>query len=213
MADRELMSPGKPTGLPPGVTPEQVAAEQSSETPTAAEQQQYDKFVSRAIAFIHDEKTQPAVLNMMNQSGDDIHVNVGRAAARIVQMIEQSAAQAGDPIGEDVLYAGGQEIVADLLETGVEAKIFPLSVDSQEYDQALELSLLEAMKAYGEDLLKGPEGKQVSAQAQDAYASEVAAEADAGYSDPALAAMLDEQSGQYGVMNRVSAGVKEAVGE
>lgn len=209
---RDLMEV-TPTGLPPGQDPEQAAAMEDSETPTPEEQALYDKFVTRAIGFIHGEKTQGAVLEMMNQPSDPVHVNVGRAAVKVVQLIQQSAESSGQKLPDSVIYGAGQEIVEDLLETGVAAKLFPLDVESKEYDEALELSFLEAVKKYGEDLLAGPDGEQISAQAQDHYASEVAREADAGEVDQGLAASLQEQGAnpEFAQMNPVADGVQKAV--
>lgn len=212
MSERNLMDV-KPTGMDPGVDPAQVAAEADSETPTAEEQQLYDKFVTRAIAFIHGKETEGSVLQMLNQKDAPVHENVGRAAAKIVQMVQQSAESAGQKLPDSVVYGAGQEIVADLLETGTEAKIFPLDVDSKEYDQALELSFLEAVKAYGEDLLAGPDGEQLSQQAQEGYVREVAGEADRGEIDPAFAAAMQRQdtNPEFAQMNAVADGVQKAV--
>ena len=211
MTDRDLMTVN-PTGLAPGEEPPQ-AVEDDPETPTAEEQSLYNRFVTRSIGFIHGEETENQVLEMMNQPGDPVHVNVGRTAAKVVQLIQQSAQSSGQRIPEDVLYGAGQEIVADLLETGVEAGIFPFKVDSKEYDQALELSFLEAVKVYGEDLLAGPDGEQVSREAQDTYAAEVAREADAGEVDAEFAKAIQQQqmNPEYAQMNAVSDGVRKAV--
>lgn len=211
MSDRNLMDV-TPTGLPPGTTAEDVAMASDSETPTPEEQAMYDKFVTRAVAFIHGEETEGAVIEMLNQKGTPVHENVGRTASKIVQLIEQSAATAGQPVPSDVVYAAGQEIVADLLETGVEAKIFPMQIDSAEYDQALELSFLEAVKNYGEELLAGPDGEQVSARAQDQYALQVAREADSGTLSPEMAEAAEREAANFGKMNPVTAAVQGAIG-
>lgn len=212
MSERDLMEV-KPTGLPSGVTPEQVAAEAESETPSAEEQQLYDKFVTRAIAFIHGEQTEGAVLDMLNQKDAPVHVNVGKAAAKIVQMVQQSAVSSGANLSRDLLEQAGSEVVTDLMETGVAAKIFPLEVDSKEYDQALEMSLLEGFKAYGEEMLAGPDGEKVSQQAQEEYLREVAGEADRGEIDPAFAAAMQRQetNPEFAQVNAVADGVQKAV--
>ena len=212
MAERELMDV-RPTGLAPGEEPPE-AVEGDPEKPTAEEQRLYNRFVMRAINFIHGEQTQNKVLAMMNHPDQPVHVNVGRAASRIVQLIQQSAESSGQRLPDSVVYSAGQEIITELLETGVEAKIFPLEIDSKEYDQTLDLSFLEAVKAYGEDLLKGPDGEQVSREAQDAYSREVAREADAGEIDSDLAETFQQQvNPEYAQMNAVSEGVHRAVND
>lgn len=207
---RDLMAT-KPTGLPPGVSPDQVRAEADSETPTTEEQAVYDKFVTRAVAFIHGEETEGSVIRMLNDESAPVHEVVGKTAARVVQLVQQSAKAAGQDVSSDILYGAGQEVVEDLLDTGVEAGIFPLHKDSKDYQDALDMAFLEAVKAYGEKLLKGPDGQRLSGLAQDEYAAQVAQEADAGTIDPAFVQMMQSQEAEFGKMTPVAAGVREAV--
>lgn len=214
MSERNLMDV-KPTGLPPGVTPEAVAAEEQSETPSPEEQATYDKFVNRAINFIHGEQTEDKVLAMLNQSGSPVHETVGRTAAKVVQLVQQSAQSSGAKLLPELLKQAGAEVVELLMELGAEAKVFPMTPDSPEYQEALDLAYLEGMKVYGEDLLAGPDGDKISAEAGDEYARQVAAEADRGEIDPEFAAAMQQQDAnpEYAQMNAVSAGVQQAVGK
>lgn len=199
-----------PTGTPPGQDPEAFMADAlDQESVSPEEQEQYDKFVLRAVQFIDGEKTQKEVLRMLNQPDVPVHEAVGKTAARITQLIKKSADDAGAEIGPDVIYHAGEQIVAVLMETGTASGVLPLEPESEEYQDALDMAFLEGVKAYGEDLLKGPEGKKLSAEAGDYYASQVAKEADAGQIDPAFTEAMQAQGQPQ--MNPVAAGVKGAI--
>lgn len=132
------------TGVDPNFQPIGAGEE---EQPPPEEQAQYDQFVTRALQFINGPKTLDVVLKSMNEGSRPVYENVGRQAARIAHNIVQTAERAGTKISPDVIFHGGQEIVAELLEVGEEAGIFDVPEDKEQNE--LEMAFMSAVEHYG----------------------------------------------------------------
>lgn len=181
--ERQLMAATdqRPTGIPPGMEQEVAGGEQPA---SPEEENDLQQMVTKIDTFIHGRKSRDAVIDQLNQRDMSIPAAVGRVAAQIVGAIAQQASATGKELGDDVLQWGGAHAVEELMEVGATAKFFEVEKDSPEYDEMVRLALLEAYKAHGEQMLKGPNAEKLSADAANYWASQAAQEVDDGTADP-----------------------------
>lgn len=137
----------------PGAAPPDTAMQQPADAPAAPmgppeqatpeEQSQYDQIVANAMKLVYDDKTMPAVVEMLAGDGDPIE-GLARTAAMVIGRVTESAAQAGVPLDAVVAFHAGTEIFEDLADLSKEADIkdFTQSPDDLEaaYFRALDLS-------------------------------------------------------------------------
>lgn len=154
---------------------------------TPEEQHQYNQMVTRAKQFIHGQKSRDAVLKMLNVQGQPAFENVGRATASIVQMLETTAEKSGAPLGQDVLFHGGMAIAQDLLNLGIKSGSFG-KVKPDQQPHLLQLSVLAAMKHYGNAQIQG--GTAQTADAQGMMASLVGQDHASGNGTPATQSLI-----------------------
>lgn len=171
----------RPTGIPPGMEQE-ASGEEVPATPE--EEAQLEQAVTKIDTYIHGRKSRDAVLDQLNQRDLEIPAAVGRVAAQIVTTVAEQAKANGVELSNDVLQYAGAHAVEELMEVGTAAGFFKIDEDSPEYNELLQLALMEGYKAHGEKLLAGPDADRISAEAQDTWATEAAKEVDAGTADP-----------------------------
>lgn len=200
-------NPAKPTGLPVGVSPEDVK-NTPDEAVTPQEQAQYDKIVKQAAKMIYSNPKQ--ALAQLNHRDLPVHQAVGRVAAQLAQIIEGQAQSAGEKLDTDTLWHAGSEVIEMLMDLGTQAKVFPLDPESEEYQQTAAMALMEAEKIIGEQALKNPKkGRQLSQEASEVWSWNIAKEVDAGQASPEYTQMVDA----YRQANDpVTAGVRRALG-
>lgn len=200
-------SPPHPTGLPPGITPEVADATVTEESVSPEEQAQYDQIVEKAATFIY--KNPEKVVQSMNQKDLPVHQAVGRTLANVMKMVESSAKSAKVKLSPEAMFGAGEEVAGMLMELGTKAKVLPLDENSPEYEQVGAMAMMEAAKAFGEDMLASPQAKQYSEEAQDQWAHGVAQEVDDGTADPQYMQQVQQLRQQA---DPVAAGVKRALG-
>lgn len=186
-----------PTGVTPGdPPPEQPPLNPDEEEHEAGPEEQafYDQFTLKAIEFIHGPKSSRAVMKHLNQKDLSVPEAVGRTTAFIAGQILNSAKSAKQDVFPDAVLEASQEIVEELLEVGARSKIFPIEWPEGEAELSQEQSDLAAQSAslashyFGSEFVKTPEGKNAQPEAEKAYLSGIAREADAGTLDPDFAA-------------------------
>lgn len=132
-----------PSGMMPGDAVDQEATE-----PSDQEQRDYTQIVTSAMKFIHGPKSE-TVLRAMNNPRIPVHQAVGRFAAKLVTMIQNSAQSAGSELSPEALreaFAG--EIIPDLLDLGQAGGLWDLS--EAEMDEEVQNAALATAKLYGE---------------------------------------------------------------
>lgn len=189
-----------PTGTPPGADPN--AMDELDETAVSPEEQrEYNQVVTKAMETIYAAPSE--WVGAINSRDQPIHAQVGRAVARLGKMIEGSAEAAGKKLSPDVMFHAAEEITAGLLDLGIEAGVVQIDPESDEYQQVLGMSLMEAAKTFGEDIIADPvRGPALSDEAGNVWAHRVAEEVEAGQADPGFTEM---------VQTPVSAGVSKAI--
>lgn len=162
------------------------------EAVTPEEQQFYDTYLDKAMEFIHGPKSSREVLQHLNQKEMSVPEAVGRTTAMIAKNIVQSAKIAKAKVNPDAVFGASQEIVEELLDLGSRAGIFPIEWPEEdgedsltpEQQQLAQDSFACAAEVYGNDLLKSPEGAEISQDAQTEVLRQVQAESKAGTADP-----------------------------
>lgn len=177
-----------PTGLPGGMTDaDAVPAAGDDNEVSPAEQTQYDQFVTKAMKWMHSEKSQNKIMRALNQSGKEVYESVGRVAAMVAKRFADSSKASGEPFTPDVLFHGTADvIVPQLFELGAAAGFFTMADGSQEEAEQMEMALIEAARIYGEGMIEKQGGQDFSGEAEDFIARGVAQEVDDGTVSPAF---------------------------
>ena len=134
-ARQGLLSGGPPPDQAPGDRPQ---ANVSSD-----EQAEYNEFVTNGLSMIYNEQAIPAILKGLDGSGDPVE-GVANTAVMIVSRLEDSAREADRTVSPDVLFHGGTELLADLVNLSEQAGIHKFS------DADRERALFRALDLYRE---------------------------------------------------------------
>ena len=165
-----------PSGVRPGLDPQILEFNESEVTPE--EQAQYEQFFYRAKDFVSQQAE--AVIDQMNDRKVPVYKNVGKTALMIAQGVEKTARSAGKEIAPEIMLAAGEEIVEMLMELGDKAKIWPFDADSRDYTEAMNMALMYGAELAGKEVLAGPDAAQMTEEAGNVLAQQVAAEHEAG---------------------------------
>jgi hypothetical protein len=145
---------GEPTSRP-NVSPE--------------EQKQYDNVVVAALSFIYSNGATKMVVQKLTDESKppgSIQKAIGHTTAMILLSVNGSIEKRGGQVSKDVIFAAGQEVIAELLTIAENAGLG--KADDMEL---VKNSMFEAVKAYGDaELRSGELGKDERAQAQREYA-------------------------------------------
>jgi hypothetical protein len=117
-------------GPPPNVSPE--------------EQAMYNTVVIAAQAIIYGQGSGDLVKQRVLASKGDPK-ELGHIAAMIVMSVQGGAKKEGKDIPTDVLFAAGQEVVADIVELAVAAKL----VKPGDEEDVFKKTLFEGLRVYG----------------------------------------------------------------
>ena len=145
MATEGAPEPGSAMG-------EEGSGEEEQPNVTPEEQAAYDKVVVGAQSMIWSEETMPAVLGKLRdfarQKGPAFAI--GHTAAMILASQRANAEEAGEKLDDELLLAAGAEVVAELLEIAVAAKLVKPADEERVYNEAMP----EGTRIFGEDDLK-----------------------------------------------------------
>lgn len=152
-----------------GGTPQGQPGEDGEEAPNVSpeEQAQYDAMVNNGLEMIYPEGKLGDGVRQALQAGNDPKAALAGAAVLIVKELVKSAAAAGQPLGDDVVYHGGFELIQELAEVSGKADIHEYNAEEIEgaWYQAL-----DQYRAMGEqdgsidtESLKGEFGQVVEA--------------------------------------------------
>jgi len=164
-------------------------------TVSPAEQDQYDDFVTRARQFINDpavpkspkggalpnaKAPRDIIIEHLNAVGQNAAEAVGRTTAQVAWIIYQNAKMQDHAYSPDVLYHGADEIMSDLYQIGVKAKVIknPPPDGSVEEEHLLGLAKLAAVKFFGQNMIDS--GQANSEEAQKYYLEQIKREGDSG---------------------------------
>lgn len=177
------------------------------------EQRDLQQTLIKAGTMIHSPKSRDAVLNSLHQPDKTVAQAVGQTAAQILMTVDQQKqAVTKVPLAPEIMREAARYVIPELMNIGISAGIFPLKPPpgseggpgpqsqgndengpgrgSDPYNRELRMAMLEATKVYGEAKLKSPEGPQLTAQAQDEWASNVKREVASGTANPQYMAMI-----------------------
>jgi hypothetical protein len=162
------------------------------------EQKQYDDLVVRAKLFINDPRPplnskghpvpgakapRDVIIDHLNVPGQNAADSVGRTTAQVMWILYTNAKRQGYPYSPDVLYHGADEVMSDLYQIAVAAKLIknPPAPDSQEEQHFLGLAKLSACKFFGQNLIDTGQSNQK--EAQQYYLDQIKREGESGALD------------------------------
>jgi hypothetical protein len=144
--------------MPPEDGEEEEAGNVSPE-----EQDMYDTVMVAALAQIYSDQTFPTVVEKLKSQKEEIGAGIGHTAAMILMSIKGAAEQQGKQIPDDVLFGAGQEVVAELIQVAIDAKL----MDEAQTDDILQQAMLEGMKVFGQsEIDSGQVTPEMQAQAK-----------------------------------------------
>lgn len=122
--------------------------EEGGSNASPEEQQMYDQFVGAALHQIWgDDMSHQAILKKIKDEGPDrAGFAIGHTAAMLCRSIVGGLRKAGRDLPEDILFAGAQEVVENLVEMASAAGIIPKGGEQQ----VMEVAMLEGTKAYAD---------------------------------------------------------------
>lgn len=140
------------TGAGAGEVAETEGGDEEQPNVTPEEQAAYDKVVVGAQAMIWSDETMPAILGKLRdfarQKGPAFAI--GHTAAMILASQRANAEEAGEKLDDELLLEAGTEVVAELLEIAVAAKLVKPADQERVFNEAV----LEGVRVFGEDDLK-----------------------------------------------------------
>lgn len=166
------------------------------------EQADLEQFVSKAMMMIHGQKSRDQTVQALHNPRDPMPQTIGRITANIIETIaKQKAAADQQPVDKDLMREAAGYVVPELVEVASAAGLIDMEVPQEgevgggdtPFDELVRLSMLEAVKAYGERKLREPGAEAEVEAAGDEWAQQVAAEVQSGQADPEYMAMARPQ--------------------
>jgi hypothetical protein len=145
--------------------PDQRAAFDGEEpNVTPEEQHQYDTVVYKAMEMLYSDDNIPIIMEKLKGGAKNISAEIGHSAAMVLTSIEQTVAQNDQQIPEDNLFNAGQEIVSQIVDIAVAAKV----VSEEQSQDVAEAAFYEGLRIYGQNMGRdGKLGEDKSAEARD----------------------------------------------
>lgn len=129
---------------------------------TPQEQALYDFVMVQAHENLYSEQGVKSLMEKFSSMKDRIPFAVGHTAAMLMRSVGGGLEQNGIPVDQNVLFHAGTELVADIVEIAVAAKIIPEEQAAEVGQQAI----FEGLKAYGEQEMRSgkltPEKQQAA---------------------------------------------------
>lgn len=121
-------------------------------------QAQYDAVMKQALGIIYGEQSKNMVLQKLQGGAEDLPLAIGHTAANVLQSVVGGIEKQGRSVPKPVIAGVAQEIVAELMEIAIAAKLM-------EEGQAKEIAP-QAMAAAKAEYAKLQGGQQSSPQGQ-----------------------------------------------
>jgi len=125
------------------------APEQDEQPNVSPEEQKiYDTVMSMALNMMYGKGAVETLIKKLQGSKDNIAGAIGHTAAMIMSSVSSGAAGKGKSIPDDILFAAGQEVVADLVEIAVKTKL----IKEEASDSVAEAALFEGVRIWGKQM-------------------------------------------------------------
>jgi hypothetical protein len=198
---------GDPAQAQPDVRPRLIPGTDQTEgevPATPQDEADLDQTVNKALLMIHGRKSRDQILKSLHDPNGTVAEVVGRLTVQILMSVsDQKRASGGQPLSEEVLQEAAGYVVPELMKVGCAAGIFPFDdpdsdepgAGTTEFDKQVKMAILEAVKFYGEKVLKEPGAQQRSEEAGNEWAAGVAQEVDGGHADPKFMQMMQSGNG------------------
>lgn len=125
--------------------PEQEAPAQGGEgSVTEAEQQEYEQVVLAATEVLHDDQTNPGIMNMLKAQQDDPAAAMSDVVTTVMLQLDE---QSGGQIPEDVILPASEEVLVMVAELAHAAKLF--TPDQRSLNLAMQQTITKLGEHYG----------------------------------------------------------------
>lgn len=134
-----LMTPpqgqqGQPQ-MPPGEEPEEMTDDTPDEylsggQASEKEQRQYDSLMESFFGLIHSKETRDAVLKRLEAGAQNMGQTIGDMSYKLFTSVEGKVMQKGGQMTDAVRLQAGEDLVMELVQVAVAAKLMPDDEDS-----------------------------------------------------------------------------------
>lgn len=131
----------RPSGVMPGQDPNAV---------DDVEQQDYDRFVSAGIKVINGPAANQ-LIQAMNDKEQPVPAAAGKVLAQIVETVKNTFDNTEQPVSEDVLLHGSEELAEELINLGNAAGIWNIGDD--QIEDVVTRTMMEGAKVIGDDII------------------------------------------------------------
>jgi hypothetical protein len=126
------------------------SGEEGEEAPnvTPEEQEDYDHIVVASKELMFSRLTRRALAQKLatESKKSGLGFAIGHTVAMVIRSVSEAAKREGHPVSDDVLFAAGQEVVADLVEFAIANGI----AKESEAENLLRESAMQAINVYGD---------------------------------------------------------------
>lgn len=129
------------------------AMEEEQPNVTPQEQKQYDTVVTKAMELLYADDRLPTLLDKLQKNTDNITSEIGHSAAMTLMTISKTVENQGQEIPEEILFSAGAEIVSQVTDIAVAAKLVP----EEGSEKIAEAALYEGLRVWGQQM--GQSGK------------------------------------------------------
>lgn len=119
-----------------------------------ASQKQYDSVVMAALGILYGEMSRDMVLQKLEGGADNLPQVIGHTAAMVLKSVVEGIKQKGREVPREVIAGAGQEVVAEVMEIAIAAKLLP----KEEAETVGKAAMAEARKVFEGQGAKAPQG-------------------------------------------------------
>jgi hypothetical protein len=128
--DEEMMEPMQEQAPEQGMESDFQLQDASPE-----EQEQYERFVARAMQLMYSDKMRPKVRELLAGEGDPVE-GLARASAMVIVRVALAAEKAGEKLMGDAVFEAGKSIIEDLAEYATKWGIHDFETNSKDLEGA-----------------------------------------------------------------------------
>src|SRR6185369_4280566 len=127
------------------------------------EQKQYDTIVTACFAMMYKQPGIAMVIQKLMAEKANIAQGIGHTAAMIIISVKGGIEKQGGHVPGDILYAAGQEVIADLIEIAVGSGL----MEEKDTDEVAQKALFYGLKTAGNYINQQPDkARQMDANQQ-----------------------------------------------
>ncbi len=145
-------NPGMPVDHEDPTGEDQMPDDAQGEQPNVSpeEQKQYDVVVTAAMKIMYDKGRLQTIVQKLDQGKDNLSQAIGHTAAMILMSVRSSVQKQGRTIPDDIVFAVGEDVVAQLCDIAVASKI----IKQEQVEAIANAAMFEGVRAWGSAMAK-----------------------------------------------------------